>query len=445
MKISHFANSFLSVEVGKSIITCDPWIGKTSDNGWFSYPIKNHKEIDQKVFKSKYIYISHLHCDHLDFKTLLKFKNKDLTFIIKKFKNGILKRRLQRLTNNIIEIEPFKKKRINKDITVAIIPQIISNSSNLPDNIEYDLDTSILIQSNIDKTIFFNNVDTPINLNILKRVKKFVQKNFKKNIDVFCYALGAASEFPQCFLNINRKKEQKRIVKDSLVEIFSFIKYLKPKIFFPAGGTYSIYGKFNNLNKYIAQPSFKQIEEKISKLNTKVYNLIGGGSLEFSKGNIFHLNKSKKLNKSFINKYNNKIKKIDYYYNKNRKKCNLVKLDKNFNRAKENYFNILSRKKKINTNWDINFKIYKNYEINDKCKIDQKKSLFLSTYNLRNHSINKKKFYKLDCHIEYKLFDALIKGIFPWNTSLSGSTIMYNRVPNKFNVDMLFSLNFLRV
>ena len=44
----------------------------------------------------------------------------------------------------------------------------MSNSSDLPDNIQYDLDTSIVIQSNHDKTIFYNNVDMPINLKILK-------------------------------------------------------------------------------------------------------------------------------------------------------------------------------------------------------------------------------------------------------------------------------------
>ena len=35
--------------------------------------------------------------------------------------------------------------------------------------ISNDLDTSIIIQSNKDKTIFFNNVDNPINLKVLKK------------------------------------------------------------------------------------------------------------------------------------------------------------------------------------------------------------------------------------------------------------------------------------
>ena len=125
-KIHHFSNSFISVEGNNSTITCDPWIGKTTDNGWFSYPIKNQNDIDKKIFNSNFVYVSHLHCDHIDPKTIKKFRNKNLTFLIKKFSNGVLKRRLKRLFPNtkILEIDPFKKEKINKDFTVVIIHKL---------------------------------------------------------------------------------------------------------------------------------------------------------------------------------------------------------------------------------------------------------------------------------------------------------------------------------
>lgn len=444
-KINHYANSFISVEGDNSIIICDPWVGKTNDNGWYSYPIKNISDIKIKKFKTNFVYISHLHCDHLDFKTLKNIVNSNTIFIIKKFEINILKKRIQQFCKNrVIELDPFKKTKINKDFSVAIVPQIISNSSDLPDNINYDLDTSIIIQSNKDKTIFFNNVDTPMNLNVLKKIKKFITSNFKRNVDVFCYALGAASEFPQCFMNINRGKEQKRIINESLEEIYSYIKFLKPKIFFPAGGTYAIYGKFYKLNKFIAQPTSQQIEKKLSKLNTKVYDLIGGGSILFNKDNFYISKKPKIISSDFHKKFLNQIKKLKYYYETN-EKVDLPMLDKTFYNAKQNYFKILGLKNKINTKWNIDFKIYKNYQINDKYLIDKKKSKFLKTYNLKNYTNNSPNIYKLECHLEYELFKSLLNKKFPWNTSLSGSTIMYRRNPNKYNVDMFFSLNFLRV
>ena len=51
----------------------------------------------------------------------------------------------------------------------------------------------------------------------------------------------------------------------------------------------------------------------------------------------------------------------------------------------------------------------------------------------------------LECHLDLDLFKNLLKGNFPWNTSISGSTILFKRNPNIYNVDLDFSLNFLRV
>jgi hypothetical protein len=447
LNITHYSNSFIVVDSEHSSIVCDPWIGKTTDNAWYSYPLINQKDVDKKVFNSKFIYVSHIHCDHIDPKTLKNFKNKNLTFVIKRFNNGVLKRRLQKLfpKKKIIEIEPFKKKRLNKDFTVVIIPQIMSNSSNLPDNIQYDMDTSILIQSNKTKEVFYNNVDMPIDLKILKKISNFSKNELQNKINIFCYGLGAACEFPQCFLNINRSEVQKKLTNESVIKLKNFLKYLKPEVYFPAGGTYAIYGKFHKLNKYIAQPSFAQIKLATSKLKTKVCNIIGGGLINYKNSECSIRETSYELVDISDKKFISHIKNLDYYYKKKNNKINLNKLDNFFNMAKKNYFRILENKKNINTKWDIFFNVYNKYEINKKCVIDKKKSNLLKTYQLSNHNLNSKNIYKLECHLEYDLFESLLKGRFPWNTSLTGSTIMYKRNPNIFNVDMQFSLNFLRV
>jgi len=443
-KITHLTNSFLSIFSNNSILTCDPWIGKTTSNAWFSYPIKNSKNISKDIFNSEFIYISHLHCDHLDLKTLKRFRNKKLTFIIKKFNNSILKKRLLKITDRIIELESFKKKRINEDFTIAIIPQTISNSKDLSDNINYDLDTSIIIQSNKDKTILFNNVDNAINLKILKKIKKFVKKEFGKGIDIFCCPVGAGGEFPQCFLNINRAKEKKKIIDESLKDVRSYVRYLKPKFFFPAGGTYMIYGKYHQLNKFVAKPNFLKIKNKISSPNTKVFNLLGGNSIIFDKKDYrTDINKTKK--KIFEKKFLNQIKNYKYYYSINSNKVDLKKLNFVFEKAKKNYFRIINKNKNIKSNWHFKFKIYNNCLINNDCFIDKQKSKYLTTYELKNKNLRMNKEFKLECYLDYQLFKSLLKGKFPWNTSLSGSTIMYKRSPNVFNVDMVFSLNFLRM
>ena len=159
MIINHYCNSFLSVEVNGKKIVCDPWIGATNESAWYSYPFFNQTSFLNEI-KPDFIYISHLHCDHFDPKTLLDYNNKKTQVIIKEFKNKRLKDKISELGyKNIIEIKEWRKTKISNDFNIAIVPQMSSNSSDLDDEVNYDLDTSIIIQSRINKKIFYNNVD----------------------------------------------------------------------------------------------------------------------------------------------------------------------------------------------------------------------------------------------------------------------------------------------
>jgi len=442
-KITHYSNSFISLKGESSLLVCDPWVGKTTDNGWYSYPIISAKDIDKDIFNADYIYISHIHCDHIDIKTLKKFKNKNFKFIIKKFKsNNHLKKRLQKyFKNEIIELTEFKKTRINKDFSLAIIPQFISNNENLNNNISYEIDTSLVVQFNKSKKIFYNNVDLPNNLSVMKKINDFVKMEFKKKINIFCCGIGAASEFPQCFLNIDRKKEQKRITDLCIKKVKGFLQIIKPEIYFPAGGAYAIYGKFNQLNKYIAQASFPEAKLRLNRFASKVINIIGGGHIYYEKNTYsFRETNFYELNESFIKKISN----FKYYYSQKSKKIDKRNLGIIFSKASENYFRIL-KKFKIKENWDIKFNTYKNLQLNKNCLIDKKKSKLIKTYSLKKEDSNFKNKYVLECHLDLDLFKNLLKGKFPWNTSISGSTILFKRNPNIYNVDLDFSLNFLRV
>ena len=51
-----------------------------------------------------------------------------------------------------------------------------SNNSGLPEQINYDLDTSIVLQSNKTKEVFYNGVDNPLSIRNYITVKKFIEK-----------------------------------------------------------------------------------------------------------------------------------------------------------------------------------------------------------------------------------------------------------------------------
>ena len=210
MEIKHVSNSFVTVYEGKTILSCDPWVGVTTDNAWLSYPhYKKGKSILNNI-KPNFIYISHLHGDHLDQPTLKKYKNKNVTIVIKKFKTPRLKNKIQEAGfNKILECTAWKNYKISNDLSISIVPQLSSNSEEIDEQISYDLDTSILIHSNKTKKNFFNSVDNPLSAQNLKKVKNHCIKTFKKGIDVVCFAVGAASEYPHCFLTLIEQKKSR--------------------------------------------------------------------------------------------------------------------------------------------------------------------------------------------------------------------------------------------
>lgn len=443
MEIKHYINSFITVKSKKTVVTCDPWIGNTDENAWLSYPI--FKGVNNIINNDNpnFIYISHLHCDHLDPKTLIKYNKKKITLIIKDFKNKRFKNKLIKLGFiKIIELKALKPYNLSSDLKVCIIPQFSSNTSSLEENINYDLDTSIIFYCKNTNKLFFNNVDNPLSYEDMKFLKSFIYKSFKKEVDVFCHLVGAASEYPQCFLNINRMKQKEKVIDQSLDKVKSFIDLFSPSVFFPSGGTYIIAGKYYSLNKFIAQPNFSQIKKKFQNDNTKIVNLEGGSKLTLHN-----------LNKNFFTidyikpePRDRKIKTIyasaqkKYFYEK-KFNFNLSIIDELFNKSIINYNSKLNTLN-IKSSWKIEFYIYNNLYLKNNGNINSKKSNFIKKYSL-SYSQNLNRKTKLICHLDFSLFYGLLTKKYAWNAPLSGSVVMFERKPNRFDPNTTFSLNFL--
>lgn len=437
MQITHYSNSFLSISSGSTKLICDPWVGTTYENAWISDPIRFNGDKIVNQLKPNFIYISHLHCDHFDTKLLKKINDKNVVFLIKKFKTPTLKNRIEKLGfKKILELKEWTLNKISEDLTVTIIPQISNNNDDIENFIEYDLDTSILIKCNNTNKIFYNNVDNPLNKKYLKKLKEFSQKKMKANIDVCTFNIGAASEYPQCFLNINRKIEKEKIIKKSMKNTEQKVKILGAKAFFPSGGSYTISGKYFSLNKYVALPSKKAL----TKLKNKKFNffdLIGGQTLKMNNKKYIH-----DKNKLNFNMSKKKIEMIKYAYENESLKLLKEKISFLYFKSLTNYYSRI-KKFKIDKKLIINLLIFEKLQLNQSAKINYKKSRLVKKYQL--NLPNKGNAYKLDVCLDLKLFYNLLSKKISWNTALSGSLVLFKRNPNKFLPDAPFSLNFLTV
>jgi len=442
MKITHYCNSFISVDFPNSKIACDPWMGTTRDNAWISYPINDESVLDK--INPNYIYISHLHPDHFDPKALKKFHNKDSKIIIKKFSDGRLKKRINNLGyKNILECNPWEEYVINKDFSVVIVPQMSSNTDSLPEDINYDLDTSILIISKSNSKIFYNNVDNPTSNEDMKKLNDFAVKKLNGKINVACLPVGAASEYPQCFLGIDREKEKEKIIDKSHINLKKKLTTLNPDLFFPAGGTYFIYGKFSKLNKYIAQPHLNDTIDLVKK-ELKIDSCIieGGKSIIYKNNNWEFFDEKLNIN-LFLSKEDCIKKKGEmlYQYEISDDKKNLELLDNYFNIAKENYIKAM-KTKFVNIKWIIKFYVYKNIDLKQNGDLDEK-NVPLKTYEISSSNKTDSSEQTLKCHLDHSLFESLLTKKTIWNVALSGSLILFERKPNKFIPNVTFSLNYL--
>ena len=127
----------------------------------------------------------------------------------------------------------------------------------------------------------------------------------------------------------------------------------------------------------------------------------------------------------------------------------MQEIDKAFLQSHENYIKKISRLP-IKTHWDVDFYIYQNLTINSKGKINFKNSKFLKKYaiefNKSKSKLLKKNYSKLKCHLDFNLFyGLLIKKYTNWSQPLAGSLILYERKPNIFDPNIVFSLNYLSI
>jgi UDP-MurNAc hydroxylase len=442
MKITHMSNSFLIIESGQTRIACDPWVGSGNHGGWHSFPEFLPNELIDATDRIDAIYISHLHSDHFDPAFLKKYGHLNKTYIINEFPTKVLRSRLQRLgVKDIVEIAPFSLIEFG-DLRLTTVPQMSSNSSGLPDDLNYDLDSSLIVTGG--GVTFFNQVDNPLLEENFVYISNWIKSNIG-SIDVATLASGAASEYPQCFVDANRKTACEDIVSRSVDELATTLSILDPRFFFPSGGTYFIPGRFHKLNEFVAVPTFDQIGAHLANTNPNLVceHLEGGKTVTVKAiGEI----KSFHVGTSIHRKFPPMTQSINDHandpYDHDADKSTGVDLSDStvlriFSLARVNYIKSLNDIN-IQLNANIQFVLYDTMELDNSMQIASKPVQKLEIALPVKHET-----HTLTIHIEKALILRCLQRKAIWNQALSGSLCLFERQPNVFHPTDVFSLNFL--
>ncbi|NRP60362.1 MBL fold metallo-hydrolase [Marinobacterium sp. xm-d-564] len=109
MKITHLQSSTQIIHLGEIKVLTDPWLTDGEYYGsWYHYPPFESKNFEKLEYD--YIYVSHIHPDHLSERTFkaLPFKK---PVIIHNYDSKFVKRKLEMLGFEVIECDnavPFK-------------------------------------------------------------------------------------------------------------------------------------------------------------------------------------------------------------------------------------------------------------------------------------------------------------------------------------------------
>lgn len=259
MKIEFITNSafLITLKSGHQILT-DPWFTPTYHGSWYNFPPLWDQSFKHYIsLRPDYIYISHIHPDHLDPNTLVNYP-KDTKIIIGKLPHNHLKRKIQSLGfTNLCEFELGKLTKFN-NLEIVFFGDFSGSSEGYQNEVNYAMDTSFLLKDEDGDTIFNVN-DNTIQVD---NAEAIVQEYGSPTISIVPYS--GASMYPHAIKNYSA--EEKLIKRDDLrnrkLQHFAkIVQTLKSKYIIPAAGSYVLGGKQADYTKYLHQPTPQQMKE----------------------------------------------------------------------------------------------------------------------------------------------------------------------------------------
>jgi UDP-MurNAc hydroxylase len=123
MRATSVGHAGILIETVDGSILCDPWFLPAFFGSWFVFPRNDQlsAELMERIEHPTYLYISHLHADHLDEAWLADHVDRDTTVLVPGFPTRELERRIQSLGfDKIIRTTDGEELVLGGDLRIAI-------------------------------------------------------------------------------------------------------------------------------------------------------------------------------------------------------------------------------------------------------------------------------------------------------------------------------------
>jgi UDP-MurNAc hydroxylase len=123
MRATSIGHAGILIETVDGSILCDPWFVPAFFGSWFVFPRNDQlsEELMQRIEHPTYLYISHLHADHLDEPWLADHVDRNTTVLVPGYPTRELERRIRALGfDNIIRTTDGEELALGPDLRIAI-------------------------------------------------------------------------------------------------------------------------------------------------------------------------------------------------------------------------------------------------------------------------------------------------------------------------------------
>ena len=439
MKVTHIASAAVLVSHKNTKILTDPWlVGEEYYGSWTHYP---PVDIDFSQFDDvDYIYISHIHPDHMSKETLEKI-NPDIPILIHNYDAKFVKMNLERWGRKVIELNHGEKFHCGDGLNIHIYaaddcdPEVCYKFFGCG-KMESEfgstgIDTMAIIEDG-NKTILNVN-DCPYLLS--QKVLDRVLTNHPI-IDMLWVGYAGAGSYPQCWNYSDKEKLEVYVDKKKnhfLKMGLDFIKKTTPKAYMPFAGTYTLRGKYAHLEK------FRVVPELQDALAFYQENYDGKGVL-LNSFEWYDLNTNEISKKYAPINYDEKLKYVEEVLSKHKYEYEYDEsptIDQFLELLPKAYERYEDKRKEINFSSDTNVYIY--LPSNKMCKISCKGAGF-EIIDEKDFSDEKYVTYKVDPKLLYRILRG--PRYAHWNNAEIGSHIMFSRKPEVYERGLYFSMNY---
>jgi UDP-MurNAc hydroxylase len=271
MKITHLQSSTQIIHLGNVKVLTDPWLTDGEYYGsWYHYPPFGQDNLNNLDYD--FIYVSHIHPDHLSEETFRKLPKKK-PVLIHNYDSKFVNRKLEMLGYEVIECDHGEAFKFKNGGSITIYAA---------DNCSPELCGKFMGCAIVETKFGSTQIDTlavfqyrgEAILNINDCPFELAEQTIKANqldrlrVNLLLVGYAGAGPYPQCFYfdNIDdKKKAADAKEKQFLAQATKYIDLIKPDAYAPFAGTYILGSNLSELTKYRGVPSMPSAMDYLKK------------------------------------------------------------------------------------------------------------------------------------------------------------------------------------